>query len=61
MPFDLSEGPKSAGRARKKVELSSVKLIIAEGGNKVDGVWKEKNEPIPVEGSSSSVARPPLG
>jgi hypothetical protein len=36
-----SAGPKAAGRARKKVELSSVKLIIADGGNNELGDVKE--------------------
>ena len=40
----MSRGPKSAGRARKKVELSSVRLMIAAGGKRVDGVWKEKKD-----------------
>jgi hypothetical protein len=36
-----SAGPKAAGRARKKVELSSVKLIIADGGNNELGNGEE--------------------
>ena len=40
----MSRGPKSAGRARKKVELSSVRLMIAAGGKRVDGVWNEKKD-----------------
>lgn len=35
-------GPKAAGRAKKKVELSSVRLIIAEGGKSEEGMLKEK-------------------
>jgi hypothetical protein len=35
-------GPNAAGRARKKVELSSVRLIMAEGGNRDAGDVKEK-------------------
>jgi hypothetical protein len=42
--LDGRRGPKAAGRARKKVELSSVKLIIAEGGNREYGAWNEKRE-----------------
>lgn len=56
-------GPKSAGLARKKVELSSVKLIIADDGKSVDGARKEKKArrrslpPI----STDSVASGPCG
>jgi hypothetical protein len=35
-------GPKAAGRAKKKVELSSVRLIIADGGKSDEGMLKEK-------------------
>jgi hypothetical protein len=34
-------GPNAAGRARKKVELSSVRLMMAEGGNREPGEAKE--------------------
>lgn len=49
--------PKSAGRARKKVELSSVRLMIADEGNKLDGVWKEKKarKPLLEMGAEASV------
>jgi len=33
-------GPKAAGRARKKVELSSVRLMMADGGNSEPGEVK---------------------
>jgi hypothetical protein len=39
-PCDGNIGPKAAGLDRKKVELSSVRLIMAEEGNR--GEWKEK-------------------
>ena len=35
-------GPNAAGRARKKVELSSVRLMMADGGNSEPGDVKEK-------------------
>jgi len=41
MPFEGSSGPNAAGRARKKVELSSVRLMMADGGHSDDGVWNE--------------------
>ena len=40
-PIGGSEGPKAAGRARKNVELSSVRLIMAEGGKSEPGDVKE--------------------
>lgn len=41
-PFAGNGGVKSAGLAIKKVVLSSVRLIIAEGGKRKEGVWKAK-------------------
>ena len=37
-----NKGPKLAGRAKKNVELSSVRLMMAEGGNNEAGDVKEK-------------------
>lgn len=37
-----SGGPNAAGRAGKKVLLSSVRLMAALGGNKLKGALKEK-------------------
>jgi hypothetical protein len=42
-PFSGRSGPKAAGRARKNVELSSVRLMIADGGNSEPGDVKEKS------------------
>ncbi|KAH3939325.1 hypothetical protein HBI56_013190 [Parastagonospora nodorum] len=42
-PSAGSVGPKAAGRARKKVELSSVRLIIAEGGKSDPGEVKDSS------------------
>lgn len=36
-----NKGPNPAGRARKNVELSSVNLMIAEGGKRDMGAWNE--------------------
>jgi len=40
-PLDGKRGPKAAGLAKKKVELSSVRLMMADGGKREEGVWKE--------------------
>ena len=40
-PLDGRLGPKAAGRAKKKVELSLVRLMTAEGGNREEGVENE--------------------
>jgi len=37
-------GPKAAGLARKKVELSLVRLMRAEGGKRDEGVEKENKD-----------------
>lgn len=49
-PFPGSSGPKAAGRAKKKVELSSVRLMMAEGGNREVGMLKENRACIPEAG-----------
>jgi hypothetical protein len=37
-----NNGPNAAGRAKKNVELSSVKLMMADGGKREEGALKEK-------------------
>jgi hypothetical protein len=62
-PSGANLGPKSAGLARKKVELSSVKLMIADDGKSVEGARKEKKarrRPLPSI-SADSVASGPCG
>jgi hypothetical protein len=43
-PDEGSKGPNAAGLAKKNVELSSVRLMMAEGGNSVTGDVKEKRD-----------------
>jgi hypothetical protein len=49
--------PKLAGLARKNVELSLVRLITAEGGNREEGVWKEKRTRRRLGGEPESAVR----
>ena len=49
--------PKLAGLARKNVELSFVRLITAEGGNREEGVWKEKRTRRRLGGEPESAVR----
>lgn len=53
-PLSGSNGPNAAGLARKKVELSSVRLIIADGGKRDEGILKEKRACNPVVGPASA-------
>jgi hypothetical protein len=48
-------GPNAAGRARKAVVLSCVKVITAFGGKREKGARKAKNAWIPVFGVTGAV------
>lgn len=62
-PFVGRPGPKAAGRARKKVELSSVRLMMAEGGKSEPGEVKDSNarKPFCVSDIDVCASWSPLG